>query len=191
MYPFLSVTLHVSRLVHNTFLGASALGWAWCLISVIARSCLLCFTFFVAEDCLIVAGDDLVDVFHTAIAQFDCIFIGDFVEFVCVFFFLWEAHSELIKELLLYFVEDAFAIWRIEPRTFLLILSLLISFISWSSIFLNGLMFSLTLFLVVSSLLSCTFSFLLYISTVYISSVSGRRCMVFMLPEIFRYWMGS
>ena len=36
---------------------------------------LLCFTFFVTEDCLIVASDDLVDVIHTAVTQFDCIFL--------------------------------------------------------------------------------------------------------------------
>ena len=40
------------------------------------------------------AGDDLVDVIHTAITQFDCILIDDFVEFV----FWWEAHTEKAEE---------------------------------------------------------------------------------------------
>ena len=52
------VTLHDSCLVCNMFLEAFALDWARCFISAIARSCLLRFTLFVAEDCLIVAGDD-------------------------------------------------------------------------------------------------------------------------------------
>ena len=53
------------------------------------KSCLLRFTFFVAEDCLIMAGDYLMNVVHTAITQFDCIFVDDFIEFV----FWWEART--------------------------------------------------------------------------------------------------
>ena len=72
---FPCVTLHDSCLVYNMFLEAFSLDWARCFSSAIARSCLLRFTVFVAEDCLIVAGDDLVDVIHTAITQFDCILL--------------------------------------------------------------------------------------------------------------------
>ena len=72
---------------------------------------MLRFTFFVAEDCLNVAGADLVDVTHTAITQFDCIFIDDFIEFI----FLWEAHIEEAEEFLSYVSDDVFAIWGVEP----------------------------------------------------------------------------
>ena len=70
--------------------------------------------FVIVEDCLIVAGDDLVDVIHTTITQFDCIFIGDFVEFV----FWCEAHTEDTEEFLSYFGGNVFAIWRVEPSYF-------------------------------------------------------------------------
>ena len=78
------------------------------------RYYLCCFTFFIAEDCLIVAGDDLEDVIHTAIAQFHCIFIDDFVEFV----FWWEAHTKEAEEFLSYVGGNVFPIWRVEPSDF-------------------------------------------------------------------------
>ena len=70
--------------------------------------------FFVAEDCLIVAGDDFVDVIHTAIAKFDCIFIDDFVEFVI----WWEAHTKESEEFRSYVGGNVFAIWRVELSDF-------------------------------------------------------------------------
>ena len=49
-----------------------------------------CTVLFAPLHFFIMAGDDLVDVIHTTITQFGCIFIVDFVEFV----FWWEAHTE-------------------------------------------------------------------------------------------------
>ena len=55
------------------------------------------------------SGDDLVDVIHAAVTQFDCIFIDDFVEFV----FWWKPHTEQTIAFLSYAAGNIFA--GIEP----------------------------------------------------------------------------
>ena len=97
------------------------------------------------------AGDDLGDVIHTAITQFDCIFIDAFVEFV----FWWEAHTKEAEEFLSYVGSNVFALWRVEPSDFsssFVFAGFFYHFVcSWvGSCF-------WALFLVVFSLLSCTF----------------------------------
>ena len=70
--------------------------------------------FFVAEDRLIVASDDLVYDIHTAKTQFDCFYIDDFIEFV----FWWEARTEETEEFFSSVGGNVFAIWRVEPSNF-------------------------------------------------------------------------
>ena len=167
---FLCVTLHDGCLVYNTFLETFSLEWA--------RPCLLRFTFFVDEDCFIVAGDYLMDVVHTAITQFDCIFIVDFIELV---FWWWS------KGFLSYVGDDVFAIWGVEPSYFSsspfvfagFFYFIILYVLGWAHIFLGALSVFFSLFYPLD------FHFCCKSALAYIRSVSGRRCMVLLL----HYWM--
>ena len=131
--------------------------------------------FYVAEDSFVVASDDLMDVIHKAITQFDCILIDDFVEFV----FSCGAHTEKTKEFLSFVCGNFFAIGRVKPNNFLLLalMSLLISFLllilyvlGWAHVLLGALS-------------GCFLASIEYIfifdEIVYIIFVSGRRCKIF------------
>ena len=130
------------------------------------------------------AGDDLEDVIHTAIAQFHCIFIDDFVEFV----FWWEAHTKEAEEFLSYVGGNVFPIWRVEPSDFSSSSFFFAGFfyfimyvLEWAHVFLGALSGYF-----VSSILYI-FMFCCTSALVYIRSVSGPRCMVLMLSEIFQH----
>ena len=99
------------------------------------------------------AGDYLVNVTHTAITQFDCIFIDEFIEFVV----WWEAPIEEAEEFLSYLGDDVFAIWGVEPSD---LSSSPFVFAGFFYFIIGGLMLSWALFLVVFSLLLSRFSFL-------------------------------
>ena len=121
------------------------------------------------------AGDDLVDVIHTAITQFDCILIGDFVEFV----FWCEAHTEDTEEFLSYVGGNVFAIWRVEPSYFSFSSFVFADFfyfiilyvLEWAYEFWALSFWLFSLFYPVHFHFCCTSAL------AYIRSVSDRRCM--------------
>ena len=85
------------------------------------------------------AGDDFVDAIHTAITEFNCIFIDDFVEFV----FWWKHMLRRLKKMFLCLWQRFYYYEGLNKVIFLLLLlSLLIYFILLFFMLLGGLMFS-------------------------------------------------